>query len=192
MEVPQLAEQHSRDLVPIFLSLESPSCEYSIHWPRKDRVTLLTLFTKFTNPRALYKASEVRATLYTLLHNGDQKLPLLALDAILTWKDVELTTYRESLHNLLDERKYREELTSVIHVHTDDSPIQEEHREVLMEVVMRILYGRALAGQAEEGRRPAILSTLANLRPFETKTFIDLTLLSFERTRGAPLVPKAS
>lgn len=51
-----------------------------------------------------------------------------ALDSILTWKDVGLTTYRESLHNLLDNEKFREELTSLIHVDADDDPIQEEHR----------------------------------------------------------------
>ena len=153
MEIPQLAEQHSRDLVPLFLSLESPSSEESIHWSRKDRISLLTVFTKFTNPRALYKSAHVRATLYTILHNGDTKLQRLALDAILTWKDVELTTYRESLHNLLDDRKFREELTSLIHVDANDSPIQEQHRKVLMEVVMRILYGTALVRQGEEGKR---------------------------------------
>ena len=184
MEIPQLAEQHSRHLAPLFLSLESPLSNDSIHWPRKDRISLLTLFTKFTNPRALYKTSDIRSTLYTILHNGDQKLQLLALDAILTWKDVELTTYRENLHNLLDERKFREELTSLIHVDADDSPIQEEHRKTLMEVVMRILYGNALVRQGEEGKRSAILSVLVNLRSEETRIFIDLALLPFEMTRG--------
>src|SRR6202035_5765904 len=102
-----------------------------------------TLFTKFTNPRALYKTSEVRSTLYMLLQNGDQKIQTLALDAILTWKDVELTTYRENLHNLLDDKKFREELTSLVHVYADDSPVQEEHRQGLMEVVVRVLFGSA-------------------------------------------------
>ena len=185
MEVPQLAEQHSRDLVPLFLSLEAPSSETSIRWSRKDRISFLILFTKFTNPRALYKTADVRSTLYTILHNGDPKLQLLALDSILTWKDVELTTYRESLHNLLDDRKFREELTNLIHVDADDSPIREEHRQGLMEVVMRILYGNALIRQGEEGKRSAILSVLANLSSEETRIFIDLALLPFEGTRGA-------
>ena len=98
---------------------------------------------------------------------------------------MELTTYRESLHNLLDDKKFREELTNLIHVDANDSPIQEEHRHSLMEVVMRILYGNALVRQGEEGKRSAILSTLANLSPEETRIFIDLALLPFEGTRGA-------
>ena len=164
--------------------MEAPSSENAVHWSRKDRVSLLTLFTKFTNPRALYKTADVRSTLYTILHNGDPKLQVLALDSILTWKNVELTTYRDSLHNLLDDRKFREELTSLIHVDTDDSPIQEEHRQALMEVVIRILYGNALVRQGEEGKRLAILSALANLSSKETRIFIDLALLPFEDTRG--------
>ena len=141
--------------------------------------------TKFTNPRALYKSSLVRSTLYTLLHNGDPKLQLLALDAILTWKDIGLTTYRDSLHNLLDDKKFREELTGLVDVGADHSPVQEGHRKELMEVVVRILYGNVLMRQGSEGKRTAILSALVNLRPEEKRIFIELTLLPFENTRSA-------
>ena len=186
MEVPRLAEQHSRDLVPLFLSLEAPSEETSLQWLRKDRLSLLQLFTKFHNPRALYKTALVRSTLYTLLHNGDSKVQTLALDAILTWKDVELVTYSGNLHNLLDETKFREELTSLVDVDANDSPIQEEHRKELMEVVIRILFGNALVRHANaEGKRNAILSTLANFRDDEKRIFVDLILLPFSENRGA-------
>jgi U3 small nucleolar RNA-associated protein 20 len=185
LPLPRLAEQHSRDLVPLFLALEAPSSENSVHWHRNDRISLLTLFTRFNNPRGLYKSSVVRSTLYALLHNGDQKIQTLALDAILTWKDVELVTYKENLHNLLDDKKFREELTSLIHVYADDSPVQEEHRQGLMEVVVRILFGSALVRHGNgEGKRSAILSALANLRPEETRIFVDLALLPFAETRG--------
>jgi len=146
------------------------------------------LFTKFVNPRALYKTSDVRSTLYTLLQNGDHKIQTLALDAILTWKDVELTTYRENLHNLLDDKKFREELTSLVHIDADESPVQEEHRQQLMEVVIRILFGNALVRHGSgEGKRSAILAALANVRPEERKAFIDLTLLPFSEMKGVIL-----
>jgi U3 small nucleolar RNA-associated protein 20 len=186
MELPQLAEQHSRDLVPIFLSLETVPENTTLHWPRKDRVAVLTLFTKFVNPRALYKTDLVRTTLYTLLHNGDSKIQTLALDAILTWKEVELVTYKESLHNLLDETKFREELTSLVHVDANDSPVQEEHRRPLMEVVLRILFGNALVRHSSgENKRAAILSTLMNLRANERAIFMDLVLLPFQSNIGS-------
>jgi U3 small nucleolar RNA-associated protein 20 len=185
LEIPALAEKHSRDLVPLFLSLESTE-DSSIKWSRTDRLPILTLFTKFTNPRALYQASQVRTTLYSLLQNGDAKIQTLALDGILTWKDIELVTYRENLHNLLDEKKFREELTSLLNVDENDSPIQEEHRPGLMQVLMRILFGNTLVRQgAGEGKRSAILSVLANLRDSEKRIFLDIALLPFEPTHGA-------
>lgn len=185
LEIPHLAEQHSRDLVPLFLSLESPSTLLPTQWARKDRLSLLTLFTKFVNPKALFKPAEVRTTLYTLLHNGDAKFQLVALDGILTWKEPELTTYREGLHNLLDEGKFREELTSLIHVDAEESKIQEGHRAALMQVVVRILYGQALVRQGNEGKRGAILSALANLHEEERRIFFHLALLPFAGSRGA-------
>ena len=96
-----------------------------------------------------------------------------------------LITYRDRLHNLLDDKKFREELTSLVHVDADDSPVQEGHRNELMEIVVRILYGNALVRQGNEGKRAAILSALVNLRPEERRIFIDLALLPFESTRGA-------
>ena len=93
--------------------------------------------------------------------------------------------YRDALHNLLDDKKFREELTSLVDVDAHDSPVQEGHRNDLMEVVVRILYGNALVRQGNEGKRTAILSALVNLRPEERKLFIDLALLPFQSTRGA-------
>lgn len=183
--MPQLAEQHSRDLVPLFLSLEDPSAESPIQWLRNDRISLLTLFTKFANPRALYKTSQVRSTLYTLLHHGDHKVQALALNAILTWKDAGLTTYQEDLHNLLDEKKFREALTTLVHIDEEDSSIQEGHRKALMELIVRILYGKASVKQANDGKRTAILSALVNLRPEESRIFVDLALLPFEKNKRA-------
>jgi len=89
------------------------------------------------------------------------------------------------LHNLLDERKFREELTSLIHVDAEESRIEEGHRAALMEIVVRILYGNAVARQGNEGKRAAILSALSNLRQEDQRLFIDLALLPFEGVRGA-------
>src|SRR6202035_645027 len=73
----------------------------------------------------------------------------------------------------------------LVHVYADDSPVQEEHRQGLMEVVVRVLFGSALVRHGSgEGKRSAILSALANLRPEETRVFVDLALLPFAETRG--------
>ena len=186
LEVPQLAEKHSRDLVPIFLALEAPSDEPPLHWPRKDRLALMTLFTKFTKPRALYKTDFVRSTLYTLLHNGDSKIQTLALDAILTWNEVELVTYKENLHNLLDDKKFREELTRLVDVDANDSPVQDAHRKALMQVALRILFGNALVRHGSgETKRAAILSALVNLKEDEKAIFLKLVLSPFQENHGA-------
>ena len=185
LEIPQLAERHSSKLVPLFLAVYETSHDTSLKWHRPDRISLLKLFTKFTNPRALSKATQVRSVLCTLLYNGDANIQKLALDAILTWKDIELVTYKEQLHNLLDDRKFRDELTNLLLVSDEDSPVQEQHRTVLMEVVVRILFGIGSGRQDNESKRNAVLAALANLRPTEKRLFIDLALLPFAETRGA-------
>jgi U3 small nucleolar RNA-associated protein 20 len=196
--IPQVAEKRSRLLVPMFLEwTRATSCEDvedddeqelpDFHaqpkWSHKNSAEMLTLFSKFINPRVLYKADAVYSALLKLLASGDGKIQSLALNCILTWKMPAIKGYEDQLTNLLDDTRFRDELTNFVQLGEDESSIQANHRALLMPVLLRILYGRSLSRKrASSGKkgmsstRTAILSSLTNFQPEDRALFIDVAL----------------
>ena len=134
-ESASLAEKHNRDLVPFFLSLADPPTKL----PRQQLSAWLTVFDKFTNPKAL-RSTEVLHSMYmTLLAHPDRSLQRLAFSCILTYKSPNLTPHADKLRLLLDETKWRDELTTL-----DLQEIDPEHRSEFVNVVIKILFGMML------------------------------------------------
>jgi len=196
-EVPEIAERRSRLLVPMFLEWSRMATEEvgvemdedvsenssAIKWSRQNQTAMLTVFTKFVNPKALFQSERVYASLLKLLASGDVKIQSLALMCILTWKTPAIKSYKDHLTNLLDDTRFRDELTLFVQVGEDDSAIQGQHREALVPVLLRLLYGRCLSRKkAASGRkgmssnRTAILSALSNFSNDERGMFIDITV----------------
>lgn len=184
---PIIAEKRSRQVVPLFLSWalhdeedtahldpesnsDMPANEGYVPWSFKDRLAFLALLGQFINPVVLYKASEVHDALLGLLCHGNSEIQRSALKALFTWKSPNIVPYQENLLNILDESRFRDELSAFVHVGRDDSIIKEAHRPELLPVLLRLLYGRMISkasvntGQAgQAGRRKAILRTLSHL-----------------------------
>ncbi|TGZ79617.1 hypothetical protein EX30DRAFT_321196 [Ascodesmis nigricans] len=196
-EIPRIAEKRSRQLVPMFFEwsrhgiyeeddteqhLDVSSAE-TRKWSRRDRISMLTLFSKFTNSKVLYRSDEVYTSMLGLLASGDNKTQTLALKCILTWKNPAVKAYEDRLNNLLDETMFRDELTNFVQVDSDATTIQGQHRAELMPVLLRLLYGRSLSRKhASSGKkgmsstRTAILTSLASFLPEEKALFIEITL----------------
>lgn len=202
-DIPHIAEKRSRKLVPMFLdwtkmvdseaatggdgdddddSQEEPK-PAPTKWLRNEQDAMLTLFTKFTNPRALYKADLVYAALLNLLASGDPKVQSLALKCVFAWRMPAAKAYEDNLNNLLDETRFRDEVTHFVQIGEDESVIQDDHREGLMPVLLRLLYGRSLsrknASSGSKGmasKRIVVLAALANFRQREREMFVDIAL----------------
>ncbi|KAK5115759.1 hypothetical protein LTR62_000848 [Meristemomyces frigidus] len=186
---PQLAEKRSRLLIPVLLrwagsievddDIEGKS---SGRWTRKDQKAMLAVFAQFTNPRVLYRSAEVYDALLRLCANGDAEIQTSALKAIFAWKDDALTRYREHLVNLLDEASFREELS--VFLQDGDATIRKEDHEQLMPVLLRLLYGRAIAGgkHGQGPRRKAIFVALARFDQKTLGTFVDIATTSVSVT----------
>ncbi|KAL7274098.1 U3 snoRNP protein [Rhizina undulata] len=200
-EIPQIAERRSRQLVPMFLDwtrMESsgdavdavdeaediPEASFSsAKWTRKDQISMLTLFSRFVNPKAIYKSETVYAALLNIVASGDTTIQSLALKCIFTWKIPAIRAYENNLNNLLDDTSFRDELTHFVQIDEDESMIQTSHREQLMPVLLRILYGRSLSRKnassgkkGMESRRIIVLASLANFTNAEKELFIDIAL----------------
>jgi U3 small nucleolar RNA-associated protein 20 len=187
--LPGLAEKRSRRLVPHLFSFtdqtETPSeeagdeDEESVEgsWSLPDRKALVGVFAQFNNPRVLYQSQKVYQSLLKLLANGDIELQKLALKAILAWKNDAIKPYHEHLEYLLDEARFKNELTVLFQ---GDNQIQPEHRPEVMPVLLHLLYGRTISKKgAASGRHGLHATRLAVIRQLNVEdmgSFLDIAL----------------
>ncbi|KAF9888064.1 U3 snoRNP protein [Aspergillus nanangensis] len=187
--VPNIAEKRSRQVVPFFLAWalrdedipagseqEPEGPDSYIPWGFHDRLSFLALLGQFINPRVLFRAPEVHEALLGLLCHGNSEIQKSSLKALFTWKSPSITPYQENLMNILDEARFRDELSAFVRIGGDDSLIDEAHRGDLIPILLRILYGRmiskASANIGQGGRRKAILRTLSQLPDPEFAIFM--------------------
>jgi len=202
LAVPHVAEKRSRHLVPMFLSWaadtigdqpevseedidvmsirdESPNAPQRLK--RKDQKAMLDLLGSFQNPKVSYRSSEVFAALQGLLSNGNVDIQRSALKALFTWKVEGLKPYQENLMNLLDEARFRDEISTFLQVDEQNSVIQEDHRKALTPVIPRLLYGKMIAGtgsgsKSQAVKRKAVLQALSRLDESYLRDFTQIAL----------------
>lgn len=187
--IPSSAEKRSRKIVPFLLSLDDtqiPSSEdddddkllpEDDFWSLPDRKALIGVFAQFGNPKVLYRSADVYNTLLSLLANREIEVQKLALKAILAWKQEGVKPYKENLENLLDDARFKNELTVFLQ---DENLIRDEHRAELMPVLLRILYGRATAKKGAASGRNGLhatrLAVIRNLSLEDVGAFLDIAL----------------
>lgn len=182
--IPSIAERRSRRLVPHFLpwaledgaALQDNDGELDkSYWSLADRKAMLGVLSQFINPKVLYLHEKVYEGLLQLLENGDVEVQKLALKAILAWKQVGVKAYHENLEYLLDEARFKNELTVFLQ---GDGVIKPEHRSDLMPVLLRLLYGRTIskkgAASGKRGLQATRLAVLRNLSVEDMGSFLDI------------------
>lgn len=186
---PALAEKRSRKIVPFLLSLDEAHSAASDEeegesvlpdddfWSLPDKKALIGVFAQVGNPKVLYKSHEVYETLLSLVANRDLEVQKLALKAVFTWKQEGVKPYRENLEYLLDESRFKNELTVFLQ---GDNLIQPQHRAELMPVLLRVLYGRATskkgAASGRNGLHATRLAVIRNLSIQDIGGFLDIAL----------------
>ncbi|KAL5424359.1 hypothetical protein PMIN06_005408 [Paraphaeosphaeria minitans] len=191
-ELPTVAEKRSRVLVPVLLdwasaqrAIGTPDGDNTIgeepelesRWTRKDQKSMLTLFSKFTNPKVLYRAADVYQALLSLLGNGDADVQRAALQALLTWKEPGIVEYQENLFNLLDDSRFRDEVSVFLDAGGGQSAIKEHHRDVLFPVLLRLLYGKVISGKRGlDVKRKAVFQALTRFEDRAISQFLEIAL----------------
>ena len=177
-ECSSLAEKHNRDLVPLFLSTISDHGSPTKNDRRK--LTLwLTLFSKFSNPKALYATADLRSLYTTLLSHPDRSLQRLALKCMFTYRSPHLASHQDTLTALLDDTRWRDELTKL---NLDE--IDDRDRPEFIDTFIRVMYGLMLEkrGNSKTGeRRGAVISAFAGCRDGELRLLVELMLGSLRR-----------
>ncbi|TFK50804.1 hypothetical protein OE88DRAFT_1680621 [Heliocybe sulcata] len=171
-ECASLAEKHNRDLVTFFLSLSAPESPAKLQRPKLS--SWLTLFSRFANPKALYSTEILHALYISLLSHPDRSLQRLALSCLLTYKSPSLLPHEDSLRALLDDTKWRDELTML-----RISEIEDKDRPELVSVLVRMLFGIMLERRGRSrgaDRRASVLTVLGGCRDQELEVLVDLML----------------
>lgn len=165
--------------------------------PKNSKITKnkmanwLALFAVFKNTKAVYKTQELNAAFMRIIAMGDAKLQLAAMECIFTWKDPNIRPYADNLRNLVDDVKFRDELATFIQ-NEEQILIDPTHRQGLMPVVMRVLYGRLIQRSkasnksSKNARRKVILGGISCCKPEEIRIFIDLALEPFQHILELP------
>ena len=168
-----LAEKHNRELVPFFLSL-AVNDDAILSLPRYKLNAWLTLFSKFTNPKALHSTETLFALYRTFLSHPDRALQTVALSCVFTYKPPNLMRHEETLRHFLDDTLWRDELA-----HLDLASLDATDRPTLVDVTIRLLFGVMLErkGRTRGGdKRAAVLGALAVCSEDELGLLIDLML----------------
>ncbi|OHF03572.1 down-regulated in metastasis [Colletotrichum orchidophilum] len=195
--MPHFAEKRSRKLVPFFLAWAAVDEDNSSEsqededveikgedWSLQDRKGLVGVFALFINPKVLYQHERVYTALLHLMENGDVEVQKLALKAILAWKQEGVRPYQENLEYLLDEARFKNEVTVFLQ---GESTIRPEHRAELMPVLLRLLYGRTISkkgiSSGRHGLQATRLTVLRNLSVEDTGSFLDIAIGSLKGAR---------
>lgn len=149
----------------------------------KQLIAHLKVFSKFTNPKALYLEPSLNKLYTELLCHKDQQIQKIALDCLMTYKDPSILPYKENLERLLDDKHFKDEIVH-FNIAEEGSVVQASHRPQLIPMLMRVLYGRMrtrignkFQGKAGTASRSSIvLRFLAGCQPEEMGMFIDLLL----------------
>ncbi|KAK7469217.1 U3 snoRNP protein [Stygiomarasmius scandens] len=180
-ECASLAEKHNRDLVPFFLGMVGPNADTKM--PRAKLNSWLTLFAKFNNPKALHSTETLRALYTGLLSHPDRTLQSSALSCVFTYKQRSLSLYEDKLRLLLDETRWRDELTLL-----NISAVEPQDRGEVVEVVIRLLFGIMLERKGRSrgaDRRSAVLTAIAGCSDDELALLVDLMLQPLTQGRSS-------
>ena len=145
----------------------------------------LDLLAKFVNPKAAFRTEELHTLYLRILSKGDSKLQEQALSCLMTYKSPRLVPYEDNLRRLLDDTKFRDELSSFDFA-TDGNSVSLQDREVFIPIAIRLLYGivtsrrgRNSSAHSLVAAKRAALTALSGCSSEELSTLIDLMLENF-------------
>lgn len=152
-------------------------------WSLQDKRGALGVLAQFINPAVVYRSEDVYDCLLHMVANGDTVIQKNSLKALMVWRPESTRKYAENLLNLLDDARFREELTVFLGLDKSEQTIEMQHRPELMPILLRLLYGRVIARsgnanmrRSQMARRKAVLLAVARLGKAELKQFVTISL----------------
>ncbi|CAI5441421.1 unnamed protein product [Caenorhabditis angaria] len=140
--------------------------------------SLLIVYSKFNAAKATYLEPKLLEMYEKLLSTKYEGLQKSALACICSYRSSILAQYRENLDNLIDEDKLRQTLIYFkLSNDEDDVQVIDEHRPVIVPILLRILHGKLIANPKKKGaisRRNGIIYVIGGCRSDELTFFFKL------------------
>ena len=136
----------NRDIVILFLDFlkneyefeSEDDCQDTPKARQKILIAHLQVFAKITGAKHIYKEPEMHQLYNKFLLHRNFEVQKLALDCLMQYKHPYLINYKDSLYNLMSEKSFKSELTSL----NLNEKIQENHRDDFVNVLLTILYNK--------------------------------------------------
>ncbi|KAG5868691.1 hypothetical protein JTB14_031637 [Gonioctena quinquepunctata] len=154
----------------------------------KTLLSKLKVFSQFLSPLSMYREPELYKLYFELLQHKDPSIQKAALDCIMTYKHKYLTPYKDNLYNLVDDKNFKNEL-STFRIDKDSDTVLPGHREGLIPIVMQIVFSKMSAktglrtGGKSSGqmRRSIIFRFLAGCQEDEMLKFLQKALKLYNK-----------
>lgn len=142
-------------------------------------INVMQVLAQFKNPRALHKEPIFWELYMEFLKHKNAGLQKFALDCVMNYKNKSVVAYKSNLYNLVDDKKFKDELT-LFKITEDAQSIHAEDREHVIPIILRILYGKMTSKMATDKkgggqtRRSLIMRYVAGCNEKELKIFIEM------------------
>ncbi|XP_072378550.1 small subunit processome component 20 homolog [Diabrotica undecimpunctata] len=154
----------------------------------KTLLQTLNVFAQFKSPLSMYREPELAKLYFDLLQNKDSGIQKAALDCIFTYKHKYLSPYKESLYNMVDDKNFKNEMTT-FRVDKDSNLVLSEHRDGLIPIVMQIVFGkmniktglRTGGKSSSQMRRSTVFRFLAGCQEKELLGFLQKVLRVYNK-----------
>lgn len=108
---------------------------------QRTLITMLAVFVNQANPKQLHREPELAKLYMQLLSHRNTAVQKLALDCLVAYKHKYLTPYKEHVYDLIDDGKFKEAIAN-FKIDKEGTGLQEDHRNGLMPILMRILFSK--------------------------------------------------
>jgi hypothetical protein len=167
---------------------------------KKRLEMFLSVFSVVTSPKQLYQHQILFNYYNAILSKPDIGVVKLSFDCILQYKPVYIMPYKDNIKRMMEDKSLRDEIV-VFNPAEIDGTIDSRHREDIVPVVIRIVYGRFVsksrgskaAREIGLARRVAVLSFIARFTQKECQHFIHLMfrgMVSKEKMLSIACIPE--
>ena len=147
----------------------------------------LSVLASFNSPKKMHREPEVTAILLRLISHRSNDVQKKALDCLVAYGYPYLMPYKDNLYRMLDDKTFRSEIT-LFSIDSTSSSIKMEHRNGLISILMRLLYGKMMfkAGSGSSSkdnirhRQEIVLRYIAGFTDTEIDSFLDLAFQLFK------------
>ena len=144
----------------------------------------LQVFASMSSSEPLFQSAILKKVFYGLLVKPHNQVQLLSLRCLYLWKPLDVLPYKDHLENLIDDEKYRDEIT-FFSLDEELGQVQEAHRPGLIPVVSRILYAKLVqrkvsgAKTSLSQRRATVLAFFGGAKEEEFDELVSIVFRPF-------------